>query len=45
MIRRAPQVSDRYNSRFAIVPTIVDARHMTFTEHQSGKGEVESALL
>src|SRR5882757_8962561 len=39
------QLSDRYKSWFAVVATIVDSRHMSFAEQQSGKGEVEATLL
>src|SRR5882757_4810325 len=35
----------RYESRLAIVPTVVRARHVPFAEQQSGKGEVEAAFL
>ena len=39
------QSTDRYESRFAVISTIVDARHMPVAENQSGKGEVQATLL
>src|SRR5690349_15499723 len=39
------QSADRYESRFAIVTTVVDARHVPVAEHQSSKSEIQATLL
>ena len=39
------QSADRYESRFAIVTTVVDTCHVLVAEHQSGKSEVQATLL
>ena len=45
MLRVSRQPTDRYEPRFAVVPTIVDARHMSVAKNQSCKGEVQTTRL
>jgi hypothetical protein len=39
------QSADPYESRLAVVPTIIDTCHVPVAEQQSGKGEIQATLL